>query len=82
MEFPLGFSTFIVLSMAGLLIASFFFGAAIAPPSLPCAVLSFALKEKVSYPGSAAYVESSNSYWSRQETTLEPLLHCHSILLG
>jgi hypothetical protein len=54
-----------------LLVASLF-GAATDASSLPCTALSFALKEKVSFPASAAYVESSNPYWSLQESSLVP----------
>lgn len=40
--------------------------------SLQCRVLSYALHEKVSYPASAAYLNSSSSYWSKQEESLAP----------
>lgn len=48
------------------------FGAAIGTRSLPCAALSLFLAEKVSYPASTVYVQSSSSYWSKQEESLVP----------
>lgn len=40
--------------------------------SLQCTALSYALNEKVSYPASTAYLNSSSSYWSKQEESLAP----------
>lgn len=39
---------------------------------IQCAALSYALKEKVSFPGNITYAQSSSSYWSKQEASLAP----------
>ena len=40
--------------------------------SSQCAALSAALNDKVSYPASTVYSQSSSSYWSKQEASLAP----------
>jgi FAD/FMN-containing dehydrogenase len=40
--------------------------------SLPCSFLSTSLPGRISYPESAAYVSSINSYWSTLESTVKP----------
>ena len=60
--FPLLIATFV----------AYVFRTSIDARSLQCAALSYALNEKVSYPASSAYAESSSSYWSKQEESLAP----------
>lgn len=51
---------------------TYLFPAAVGFRSLPCAALSLALSQKVSYPASSVYAQSSSSYWSKQEESLVP----------
>ena len=51
---------------------TYLFPVAIDARSLQCAALSLVLDKKVSYPASSAYVQSSSSYWSKQEASLVP----------
>lgn len=40
--------------------------------SVQCALLSASLRGKVSYPNSEVYASSTNSYWSRFESSIQP----------